>query len=516
MALAGLVYANALHNPFVYDDHRVIGENRSLVPPLYVHALLFQDASRPAVNLSYAADRALWGPAPFGFHLTSVLLHALNVGLVFALVRGYRARVPRWRWVATSSALILAAHPMMSQAVGYISARSEVLCATWFLLALLCLQRASAGSLRWLGLASGCWLLAAASREVAVMFPLVGMAAHRWLAAPETTDDRQRTSRWLIATLVLAGLAVLGRAAVFLLLERGRPAWPAWELALVEVDVARRYVQMLVLPGEQSVFHEVAPISRLLSARLLGGLAVITALLAAAWRLRRTAPLASLGGLWFLLLLVPSALLVVLDRGEPMAEHRVYLASIGLFLMAGVAVARVDAWLDRRTVVARWAWRGGLVVMLVLLGARTVVRNATWSDPVLLWTEASVGAPDHWLPYIPLGESLHAAGRHNEAIGAFATAARLRPEEQGARRKLGVCLMEVGDLAAAAATFEHLEQESPGSWEAPSGLALVALARGDVEGARAWASRARQGRSTSEESRQVLDAVDVAIAGTGR
>ena len=35
------------------------------------------------------------------------------------------------------------------------------------------------------------------------------------------------------------------------------------------------------------------------------------------------------GLLWFLLLLVPSSALVVLDRGEPMAEQRVYLASCG-------------------------------------------------------------------------------------------------------------------------------------------------------------------------------------------
>ena len=32
-----------------------------------------------------AMDRAVWGPGPFGFHLTSVLLHMLNVALVSVL-----------------------------------------------------------------------------------------------------------------------------------------------------------------------------------------------------------------------------------------------------------------------------------------------------------------------------------------------------------------------------------------------------------------------------------------------
>jgi hypothetical protein len=40
---------------------------------------------------------------------------------------------------------------------------------------------------------------------------------------------------------------------------------------------------------------------------------------------------------------VPSAVLTILDQGEPMAEHRVYLASCGLFIAAGVGIGRLDA-----------------------------------------------------------------------------------------------------------------------------------------------------------------------------
>ena len=47
-----------------------------------------------------------------------------------------------------------------------------------------------------------------------------------------------------------------------------------------------------------------------------------------AWRLRRVEWPAGFGIFWFLLLLVPSSALAVLDQGEPMAEHRVYLASV--------------------------------------------------------------------------------------------------------------------------------------------------------------------------------------------
>src|SRR5262249_21012119 len=81
-----LVYTNALGNPFVYDDHRLILENASLRNLADVRALLLHDASRPLVNLSYALDYALWNTRSFGFHLTNLLLHLLNITLLFRLI----------------------------------------------------------------------------------------------------------------------------------------------------------------------------------------------------------------------------------------------------------------------------------------------------------------------------------------------------------------------------------------------------------------------------------------------
>ena len=86
-AMAALVYLNALNNPFVYDDHRVVLENYSIRDLSNLRALFLNDVFRPVVNISYALDYARSGLAPAGFHLTSLLLHMANVVLLFALVR---------------------------------------------------------------------------------------------------------------------------------------------------------------------------------------------------------------------------------------------------------------------------------------------------------------------------------------------------------------------------------------------------------------------------------------------
>src|SRR5205807_3669348 len=112
-----------------------------------------------------------------------------------------------------------------------------------------------------------------------------------------------------------------------------------------------------------------------------------------AWRERKAVGLISLGLTWFLLLLAPSAVLVMLDLGEPMVEHRVYLASCGLFMAAGAATGRL--WAAFVTPRARHRAAALAIVGAVALSGATLVRNAVWSRPVMLRLEAVQGAPDH-------------------------------------------------------------------------------------------------------------------------
>src|SRR6185436_13029834 len=63
--LAGLLYINALHNPFIYDDYHTVVTNQSLTQPIDLRAIVLHDMTRPITNFSYAVDHALWGPTPF-------------------------------------------------------------------------------------------------------------------------------------------------------------------------------------------------------------------------------------------------------------------------------------------------------------------------------------------------------------------------------------------------------------------------------------------------------------------
>jgi tetratricopeptide (TPR) repeat protein len=454
------VYINALRNPFVYDDYHTVVENRSIAHVTDVRAIVLGALTRPIVNFSYAVDRALWGTQPLGFHVTNVLLHMLNVVLLFQLAR----RFGKDELAAFGAAGLFAVHPMMTEAVGYISGRSEVLCATFFMLALLCGRRWIHGrsnrlrqgfggqeDVRDTFLTLGFWCAALATKESAAMFPFVFLA-YDWLGAAGTAEEKRR--RLLTIHLPLVGTAVLAgivRLLIFARLEYVGQTRIHWSYVLLELDVVRRYVWMMINPAGQAIFHEVAAVG-LFDPRTLLAVLVLGLMVALSWRLRRVDWVASFGILWFLLLLVPSSALIALDQGEPMAEHRVYLASCGIFLTAGAAIGWVGAYV-RHLRYARTAGAAVLGLVVVSFGAETILRNAVWADPVTLWRESVELAPTHYRPRLLLGESLQDKGRRDEAVEQYQAAIRLRPAEPMGYVKMGQCLAEIGQWAEARQQF---------------------------------------------------------------
>lgn len=471
--LAGLVYLNALHNPFVYDDYHTIVANTSIQDITNLRAIVLHDVTRPIVNFSYAVDRAIWGSRPLGFHVTNVLLHMINVMLLFRLawrLAGNRGGPPEV--AAVACAALFALHPMMTEAVGYISGRSEVLCTTWFLLGLLSGRRWIRGDgAKWAILTVALWCGAVATKETAAMFPFVLFACD-WAAQGSEAGRRGRFMRLYVPLMAAAVAAGIIRLLVLRFEYPGRVSIH-WRYILLELDVLRRYVWLLVRPVGQSLFHEVVAVNSPFEPRALFAIGMAALMLAVAWTLRHVERVASFGILWFLLAMVPSAALAVLDQGEPMAEHRVYLASGGFFLAAGVGMGRLDAWLARIGARTGWLGRAALALVLFSFSAETLLRNAVWADPVTLWQESVDLAPNHNRPRLLLGEALQDAGRREDAIVQYRTAVRLRPTDVDGYLKLSVLLAEMGRFEEARQFLRQALTVDPQNGPARRALSLL-------------------------------------------
>jgi tetratricopeptide (TPR) repeat protein len=270
----------------------------------------------------------------------------------------------------------------------------------------------------------------------------------------------------------MLGVTAIGGVARFVVLAREYPALSFHpRFILLELDVLRRYLQLLVFPSGQSIFHSVP----LPGADWRGVVAIaFGALLGAAiWTFRRQAWPVSFGLSWFVLLLMPGAVLAFFNEGEPLAEHRVYLASCGLWLAAGYAIQAIWAAAERRRSPWPAAAAGAGVLLIAALGAETLIRNSVWSDPVDLWRESVDLAPRHYWPRLLLGEALEDAGRRPEAVKEYQESIRLNPSAAAGHVKLGNALVQQVRLDEARREFQKALDVDPADGSARRALAAL-------------------------------------------
>jgi pentatricopeptide repeat protein len=522
--LAVLVYLNALDNPFVYDDFRLIVENASILSLRDIQFVILRDVTRPVVNLSYAIDTAFWGPRPFGYHLTSVLLHALNVVLVFwvAFVASEDARrqTATRAWTGLSATVIafitaafFAVHPMMTQAVGYVASRSEVMYSACFLLAFLAGRKwLHDGGARWWLTCIALWIVALLAKETAAMLPVVLLAYDWFVLDAGGAARRRRLLRLHVPILAGMLIAGTGRLAVLMFVEYDGQTDPDWRFMLIAVDAFWRYVALFFVPRGQAIFHDVPLIDGLFSVRALSGLAGLAAFAGLIWTSRRVHSLLAFGLLWFAVLLVPSGVLAMFGRGEPMAEHRAYLPAAGLFLAWGCAFGALWA----RAAKYRMLAAGTAAIFLASLALLTIVRNVIWDDPVVLSREAVTLAPRHWLPRTLLAESLRQSGRCEEAVAEYRTVIAMRPMDAFAHTALVRCLVETGELDDAIRVLRRLRAVSPASPDAAMGLGLIALLRSRPGEARFHYQEALEKDGGHVQARRMMAFLDRALPDTER
>ena len=508
LTLAGIAYVNVFNNPFVYDDYDTVIANPSLVDLSNVRFVLGHSPFRPVVNVSYALDRAIWGFWAPGFHLTNVVLHAMVVGLLYAFIlralSDTRVRVSGgnidWRdpgrfdaWAACTAATMFGVHPLMTEAVAYVSGRSELLVGVFFLSALLCgraaivaplsanLERRRVRLIRSTIATVVLGLLALFSKENGAMLPLVLFLYDR-LVIPGTPEGRRWRARYVFfpAFAVIAAAAII-RYLFFPLPVSATGVAPLLSL-LTQAIVTWRYLGLMIWPDGQSIMHAVHHVTSWTDPRGWLALTAIVMLVLASFSLRRVAPLVPFGLLWFFTVLAPSSSIVALREG--MAEHRVYLAAAGIAIAFARPGMLLFVALSRGKPGLPESYATALVLLAALLTSLTLSRNQVWSSPVHLWAEAVERSPGMWEPRYALGDVLRQRGRCVDAIPHYRVVVQLRPSNRDAFTNLGICLAQTGHLEEAERAFRKTLDLDPQYARGYTNLGALAVVAGNMDAAR--------------------------------
>jgi Flp pilus assembly protein TadD len=394
----------------------------------------------PMATVTYWAERAAFGDAPWVPHATNALLHVLGVWLVFRLLR----EIGFGHWESLGVAALFGVHPLQVESVTWVSARKNVLVAVF---ALSFLRSYVVGRH---GRASVWLVLALCSKATAVGLPLVAAAAHLLgVGAPRTRS----TWAWIAAWTALA----VGRAAISI------AAQAAPLVAIADLGFAGRMAYMgsvlttqlrqVFAPTDLAILYE-PPRRAWTDPVLLAEWAGVAALLAVCFVAARRDKRLAFVGVFAATMMAPT--LNVFPAPCLQADRYAHLPLIGIgaFLVAAMRpLSRIRPWAPAAVLLA---WVAAVAV------PTTLAREATWKTTESLFNDTCLKTPDSGVAWGNLGAELLDQGRREEARLALEKAVMLpHPRLHVVFANLAFIAHDDGDSARAVKLLDSVLADAP-------------------------------------------------------
>lgn len=469
LVLAALaVYFNSLSAPFIFDDEVAVVSNpaiRSVVGALS-QPRNTPLAGRPVAGLSFAVNFALSELDAAAYRATNIAIHAACGLLLFGLVRRTLS-VPTLRdrygenadSVAFAASLLWIVHPLGTDAVTYITQRTESLMALFYLLTVYASLRAyaSPSRARWEVIAVASCALGMGTKESMVTAPVIVLLFDRVFLFDSVAQALRTRVRlytgfaltWIILALQVAATPRSGSAGFATEVS-------VWTYLLNQAQVIVRYLRLAVWPTDQVINY--GPPLSITFLDALPYAAIVVCLLAVTLVAFRGYALAGFLGAWFFITLAPTSSILPIAT-EVAAERRMYLPLMAI----AVAVAAVSAGRLLRSSVPRAIPPVLLGVTVAALGFATLRRNGEHQS----WLTLAQTTLERWptdVAHAAVGGELARLRRDDEALPLLRVGAR---SDVRARYNLGITLFNIGRYEEAIRELELLVTQHPLREETP-------------------------------------------------
>ena len=506
LLLLFFAYSKTFNGEFQFDDDTSVIENPYVTDISEISGLNLIDSMvggvRPVTAITFALNYRFGGFDVSWYHLTNFLIHVFNSTLIFYLVllTVNSPKLPatyhdRALSVALISAAIFLLHPVQTESVSYISQRYESLASLFYLCSLIAYIKArpthqntehraqntehraqntehrtqstehraqstehraqstehrqkifSPKSVFWYLTSVICYFLALGSKEIAVTLPVIILLYDFYFLKDRPFLKRVAGPGIFIVLSLIAGIFILsgfgkGADAGFSV-----KAFTPWQYLLTEFRVLTTYIRLLFLPVNQNLDYDFRisrsffEIDTALSFVFLLILIIAAIMSYKRWRV------GSFFILWFFIILAPtSSIIPVIDV---IYEHRVYLASAGIFIAAVDAFFRFDVYgfIEKKFSNGRAMVTALVAIALITLSAATFQRNKVWGTKLSLWEDAARKSPMKSRVHNNLGNCYMLLGRHFNAIEEYRKAIALDENNIEAYYNLAVNLDNAGLL----------------------------------------------------------------------
>ncbi|MDO8648651.1 MAG: tetratricopeptide repeat protein [Candidatus Peregrinibacteria bacterium] len=470
VAAALLAFSPTLRADFVaWDDPQLILENpliRNFSPRIF--ASFDPELYIPATLLTFQIEHAIAGFSATVFHTTNLLLHALNVILIFWLL----TLLLKNRTAAFIGALLFAVHPLNAEAVSWVSARKELLMAAFSLGSLIAYVRSEGRSSRSLLVSLLLFALALLSKVTAITLPVL-------LLVIDWYEGRRISMRSILEKWPYFGLsAIFGIVALF-----GKShtvsVLSIFDILLLAIRSTVFYLSKFFAPFNLSAIYPAPTDLTLTSGAQLLAIGILIVFLGITVALRHRIRGMSAGMLLFLIALIPSFLAYEKANEITLAADRyAYLPLVGLVLAIGALVKEIaPSGMARRAAIL------AALVLSSILGVLSWQQSQLWRSTETLFTNVLRVHPESAIAMNNIGFLRLTEGNIEEALPLFEEAVMRNPEYVDAYVNLGATYGRASRYDDAEDALKKALAIDPTEAQAHYNLAGVHQERANNEGA---------------------------------
>ncbi len=441
LVLGFFIYSNTFDNEFIFDDRNMIGENPVIrqmdIPTIFNHS-----DGRFIGYLTFAANFHFHQYDVKGYHVVNLGIHLIN-GLLVAWLVLLISRLPAFKSgtlhthrmkISVLTALLFITHPVQTQAVSYVVQRFTSLSTLFYVLSLCFYLWARLASLddrpnwtiilRYI-LAFTVFIMGVLTKESVYTLPVM-IAVIEFGFIHNIKLSHVPKWIWIMCTAVFVLLlAIVVR--FYTVTDIFSPVYAyaldvtlnSWTYLISQFPVMLAYIRVLAYPVNLILDYGVIPATSILNAYVLLSLVIVMLIIASAIKYKNRFPNFSLAVFWFFITLsIESSIIPIADL---MVEHRLYLPSIGFFLLMIVTVFSLFK--------GRW-----IIIPIILffgLAAEyshlTWERNNIWQDAFTMWNDNVEKTPLNPRPYSSRGIEYSVRGELEKGFADFNKAIELNP-----------------------------------------------------------------------------------------
>jgi protein O-mannosyl-transferase len=490
-AVTFVLYHGTLSFEFVWDDSDQIINNplirswhsvsRVFLSDLWFHTLHNQLYYRPLFIVWEILNFKLFGLTPWGWHLTTVLLHVLASCIIYWLARALKLD----HWTAALAALVFGIHPIHLECASWISAASDSMVTILYTLAFIFyvksrnrhyVQRRYWQVLSFVLL--GCALL---TKEMAITFAMV-VVVYEFLDRKALGEDLLRRLRQALVSAAPYAVLTLG----YFLLRRIAlhqsnvfdPAYTNLDVLLTLPAVLFTYMRLLVIPKGITAAYFVPYVSspgfRNFLLPLLALLAVTAIVGYWSWR-RKDTKIVFLAA-WLLLGLTPVLYLRLFAAGAGVRDRYIYLPSAGFAILLAIAIRSIRL----RGQNNQSLHLAAASALSILLFAGSLLQQVYWASDLLVFYRAYSLYPQNQDVAINLSDTLVKKHEYGRAIPILRQVVQAHPDSGTPHQVLALAYLRLGEPLEARNELAEALRIAPELLYAPKSATDVANLYGEL------------------------------------